>query len=91
MTTAAAAGAPAGLCRALLAAPTTDACVALLDGAGLRGPVLDSLTAAAQRHLERRAAGACRVGVMLFSNAYGLLGESAAARALLEQWRNDGN
>ena len=88
---AAAAGAPAGLCRALLAAPTTDACVALLDDAGLRGPVLDSLTAAAQRQLERRAAGAYRVGVMLFSNAYGLLGESAAARALLEQWRNDGN
>lgn len=87
---AAAAGAPAALCRALLAAPTTDACIALLDAEGLRAPVLDSLTAAAQRHLERRAAGACRVGVELFSNEYGPLGISPAARQLIEQWRNDG-
>ena len=87
---AAAAGASAGLCRALLAAPTTDACVELLDREGLRAPVLASLTEAAQRHVERRAAGAFRAGVALFSNTYGLLGESDAARSLIAEWRKDG-
>ena len=86
---AAAAGASTALCRALLDAPTTDACIALLDTAGLRAAVLDSLTAAAQRHLERRAAGAYRVGVELFSNEYGPLGASPAALELIGQWRND--
>ena len=86
---AAAAGASTALCRALLDAPTTDACIALLDTAGLRAAVLDSLTAAAQRHLERRAAGAYRVGVELFSNEYGPMGASPAALELIGQWRND--
>ena len=87
---AAAAGASAGLCRALLAAPTTDACVELLDREKLRAPVLASLTEAAQSHIERRAAGAFRAGVALFSNTYGLLGESDAARSLIAEWRKDG-
>ena len=84
---AAAAGADTALCRALLGAATTDACIELLDGAGQRGPVLDSLTAAAQRHLERRAAGAFAVGVALFSNQHGVLGVSPQARTLIEEWR----
>ena len=84
---AAAAGADTALCRALLGAATTDACIELLDGAGLRGPVLDSLTAAAQRRLERRAAGAFAVGVALFSNQHGVLGVSPQARTLIEEWR----
>ncbi len=86
---AAAAGASRELCRALLAAATTDACIALLDEEELRAPVLESLTAAAQRHLARRAAGAFTVGVLLFSNVYGTLGESAPAKELLASWRKD--
>lgn len=52
-------------------AATSDACIELLDGAGLRKPVLDRLTAAAQSHLDRRAAGAFRIGLITFSNRYG--------------------
>ena len=84
---AAAAGASQGLCRRLLEAATTDACIALLDEEGLRGPVLAALTAAAQRHLEGRAAGAYRAGVAFFSNQYGLLGASGEAAALTAEWR----
>ena len=85
---AAAAGASTALCRRLLDAATTDACIPLLDAEGLRDPVLSSLTAAVQTHLERRAAGAFVVGALLFSNQYGLLGLSPQARTLIDQWRH---
>ena len=85
---AAAAGASTALCRRLLDAATTDACIPLLDAEGLRDPVLSSLTAAVQTHLERRAAGAFAVGALLFSNQYGLLGLSPQARTLIDQWRH---
>ena len=36
-------------------AATTDACLDILDGAQLRAPVLESILAAIQMHLDRRA------------------------------------
>ena len=81
--------ADAALCRALLDAATTDACIALLDGAGLRQPVLESLLAAVQRHLARRAAGAYQVGAVTFSNVYGALGATDQAKEIIETWRQD--
>lgn len=80
-------GASQKTCAALLDAATTDACIALLDEAGLRAPVLDSLLRAVERHLVRRAAGAYRVGAMLFSNEYGLLGRTASAAEMLAEWK----
>ncbi|MCI8478798.1 MAG: cobalamin biosynthesis protein CbiD [Oscillospiraceae bacterium] len=72
-------GADAALCRGLMEAATTDACIALLDEAGLRAAVLDRLLDAIQRRLEQRAAGAYEVGAVVFSNEYGLLGETRQA------------
>ena len=80
-------GAGTALCRELMDAAATDACVALLDGAGLRRAVLDSLLAAIQLHLERRTAGACRIGAVVFSNQYGLLGRTERAKEILEGWK----
>lgn len=80
-------GASRQTCAALLNAATTDACIALLDEAGLRAPVLDSLLQAVERHLAHRAAGAYRVGAVLFSNEYGLLGRTASAAEMLEEWK----
>lgn len=80
-------GADTALCRALMAAATTDACIELLDGAGLRQPVLDSLLRAVQLHLERRAAGAYAIGAVTFSNVYGLLGLTDQAKEILERWK----
>ncbi len=80
-------GANVELCRKLMGAATTDACLELLDGAGLREPVLDSLLAAIQLHLERRAAGAYAVGAVIFSNVYGPLGQTDKATEILEGWK----
>lgn len=66
-------GADTALCRSLMDAATTDACIALLDRAGMRESVLKSLAEAIQRHLERRAMGAYGVSAVLFSNEHGFL------------------
>lgn len=80
-------GAGQELCAALLQATTTDACLELLDKAGLRQAVLQRLLDAAAGHLQRRAGETCRAGLMLFSNQYGLLGLSDTAKEILAQWK----
>ena len=81
-------GARREVCAALMDAATTDACLDVLDGAGLRGPVLESILAAIQMHLDRRAGGAFRVGAVLFSNQHGPLGETKTAKELMQEWQN---
>ena len=63
------------------------ACLDLLDAAGLRAPVLESLLRAVQLHLDRRACGAFRVGAVLFSNQHGPLGATDTAAQLLNEWK----
>ena len=81
-------GARRKVCAALMDAATTDACLDILDGAQLRGPVLESILAAIQMHLDRRAGGAFRVGAVLFSNQHGPLGETCIAKELMKEWQN---
>jgi len=80
-------GAGSELCRRLMDAATTDACIALLDSARLRDAVLDSLLKAVQNHLDRRIAGNGTVGAVVFSNEYGLLGITDTAKEILEAWK----
>ena len=80
-------GGDSGVCRALMDAATTDGCIAILDQAGLRQKVLASLLEAVQRHLTCRVAGACRVGALLFSNEYGLLGMTSGAEEMMRRWK----
>lgn len=79
-------GARAQIVRALMEAATADACIAILQEEDLCAAVLQSLTAAAQVHLERRAAGVFAVGIVMFSNAYGLLTASDGARNFLKKF-----
>ena len=79
-------GADKTLCRALMDAVTTDACLGLLDEASLRESVLESLLASIQRHLERRTADKLRIGALLFSNVYGALGATKEAKRILKEW-----
>ena len=51
--------------------------------------VLNSLLAAIQTHLERRAAGNFLVGAVTFSNEYGLLGRTETVEEILRRWRQD--
>ena len=81
-------GASRDVCAALMNAATTDACMEILDGAEMREPVLASLLDAIQLHLDRRAAGAFRVGAVLFSNQHGPLGETKTAKELMQEWQN---
>ena len=60
--------------------------LALLDEAGRREPVMASLLDAIQGHLSRRAGETCAVGAVLFSNEYGLLGETPEAKEIMERW-----
>lgn len=80
-------GGTTALCRRLMEAATTDACIALLDEAGLRESVLESLLAAIQRHLDHRAGDTMQVGAVMFSNEYGFLGQTETAKKIIEQWR----
>lgn len=86
---AAACGAGQAVCRALLEAPTADACIAILEQNGLREAVLSGLTAAIGRHLRRRAAGAYQIGAIWFSREYGELGRTPEAEEIVRQWKKD--
>lgn len=82
---AALAGAETSLVRKLMDSNTTDESIALLDSASLREPVLDSLMERAMRTVRRRAAGA-EVGMIWFSNRYGLLNTSGNVQKLCREW-----
>ena len=79
-------GAGTEICRALMAEVSTDGCIGVLERAGLRERVMDSLLKSVQAALERRA-GDMRIGALLFSNETGLLGLTEGAEALLGEWR----
>ena len=85
---AALAGAGQAVCRALMEQVTTDGCIAVLDRAGLREPVLESLLAATQTHLDRRAGGPA-LGAVVFSNEYGLLGMTQTGETLWKRWNEE--
>ena len=80
-------GASQEVCTALLQAATTDACIEILDSAQLRVPVLDRLLEAIQQHLEHRVRGKYQIGAVLFSNQYGLLGQTQMAKEIMESWK----
>ena len=79
-------GGSTGLCRDLMDAATTDACIELLDAEKLREAVIRSILDAVQRKLERRAAGRFRIGALMFSNVYGLLGTTEEGSMILKEW-----
>ena len=80
-------GAETETCRELMRQISTDACIDVLDAASLRQPVMESLLAAIQRTLDKRCGGVLEIGALVFSNEYGLLGQTREAEALLRRWR----
>ena len=80
-------GADRETCESLMRQVTTDGCLEVLKNAKLCKPVTESLLTEIQKVLERRSGGACRMGAVMFSNVYGLLGKTAEAEALLREWR----
>lgn len=80
-------GASKEVCTALLEAATTDACIEILDRAHLREAVLERLLKAIQQHLEHRVFNKYRIGAVMFSNQYGLLGQTQMAKEIIGSWK----
>ena len=72
--------------RAVFEAAATDAALEALEAAGLRGAVTAALTRALYENLCRRA-GEMRMEAVVFSNRFGLLGETPGAEELLARHR----
>ena len=80
-------GAGVELLGEIFRADTTDRAVELLEGAGLRRSVMDSLAAALEENLRRRAGEGMEIAAVFFSRTYGLLGQTEGAQALLRRFR----
>jgi len=79
-------GASRGVCEQLMAADTTDACLAILKRAELADAVMESVTGALDRSLRRRCPAA---GGILFSKVYGRLGTTPLAKEYERIWRTE--
>ena len=81
-------GADTETCRKLMDAATTDACIEILDEAGVREEVIKSIMDAVQQKLEHRVKGNYRIGAIMFSNVYGQLGITEEGKDILRKWED---
>lgn len=79
-------GGSQALVRQVFDSPTTDRAVELLDGAGLREPVMGSVASALDERLRYRA-GDMEIAAVFFSNQYGVLGKTPGADGLIAKHR----
>lgn len=84
---AALAGAKHEILVQLMQAVSADACIEILDMCGLREAVFSSLLQNMQRHLRRRVGVSIEFGVIVFSNVYGLLGQTETAAGVISTFR----
>lgn len=73
----------------IFACATTDACLDVIESAGIKTPVLERISRAIQYHLEHRTQGKLEVGAVVFSNKAGLLTCTKSAQRLLEEWKEE--
>lgn len=79
------AGADAATAAELLDTITTEEGLAVLDHKNLLKPTMEETVRRAVWYLQKRAGQELKVGLILFSNVYGLLGESSLAGELKEK------
>ena len=83
-------GATAGTVGRIMDSAMTDDMLAILEEAGLRQAVTDSLMKRMDFHLtHQKTVGTMRVGAVTFSNVYGVLGKTEAADEILGQIRKE--
>ena len=73
--------------RAVFGAASTDGALELLEPAGLLGPATDSVTRALYENLCLRAGEELNIQAVVFSNCFGLLGQTPGAAELLARHR----
>lgn len=81
------AGGEAELGRRVLSCNTTDEAVELLSASGNLSQVMEVLMKKAAYHLNSRAYHGLEIGVITFSNKFGVLGKTSNAEVLLNQFR----
>ena len=74
--------------KRLMECVSTDACIQVLDECGLKECVISSILARMQVNLERRVGEDMRVGAVMFSNVYGMLGQTGSAREIISTLEN---
>ena len=84
VTHAALAGADQTLLTRLYAAIGTEEMLDILEEAGIRKPVTESILSAIDEKLSKRAGEDVMIGAIVFSESYGYLGETPRAGELLE-------
>ena len=84
-------GGDRALVERIFDAPTTDGGVEMLEEAGLKEAVMDSLAAALDRRLKARAGADMEIEALFFSNRFGILGQTPGAARLLERHRTEYN
>ena len=77
-------GAPVSVIRRITESVMTDDMLAILDAAGLREQVMESVMRKIERNIEDRRFGQTRTGVIVFSKEYGVLGMTSEAEKLLD-------
>lgn len=82
-------GASADVVQRIMDSATTDDMLAILEKAGLRQAVMESVMARMHFHLIHRPVGSMTVGAVTFSNVHGILGKTEAADTLLEKIREE--
>ena len=69
---------------------TTDEALRILQEAGFLESVMQHLMEHIEGQLTRRAAGKPQVGAIVFSNVYGVLGQTGQAEVLLRHLQENG-
>ena len=69
---------------AMREATTTEEMLTRLEEMGLRGPVMASIMGEIEAHMAHRIRGQMNVGVIVYSERFGRVGETAGAERLLE-------
>lgn len=77
------ADADAGTLKKILGCVTVDAAIAVLDEAGVREKAAKILMERAQLYLDARVKNQVKIGAVMFSEKYGIIGETPSAAELL--------
>ncbi len=68
----------------IMSSVTTDEAIACLEKEGIRQAVMQSILKKIEQHISARAGETLKVGVILFSNVYGYLGQTKGCELLIE-------
>ncbi len=77
--------------KRLMDCATVDAAIALLEAAGTKEKTAAILMERARLHLDARARGQIKIGAVMFSDKYGIIGKTADAGELIERIVREAN